>query len=66
MGAITDKELAKVIRSKVNELNKLLERMARMDVSVSIGTQSIIDHEVNENIKVLRIKVYDFSKVEKF
>lgn len=67
MGAITDKELAKVIRSKADELNKLLGRMARMDVVVSIGTESaLLGQDVHEDIRVQRIKVYGFTKTEKF
>jgi hypothetical protein len=67
MGAITDKELAKVIRSKASELNKLLERMARMDVTVSIGTEAeYIGKDVHEDIRMQRIEVYGFSKTEKF
>jgi hypothetical protein len=67
MGAITDKELAKIIHSKVDELNELLMRMARMDVSVSIGTESaLLDKDVHEDIRAHKVIVYGFSKTEKF
>ncbi len=67
MGAITDKELAKVIRSKADELNVLLGRMARMDVSVSIGTESaLLDLDVPESVRVQRVMVYNFSRTEEF
>ncbi len=66
--AITDKELAKVIRHKADELNKLLEEMAKRDVEISIGTESAyLEQNVREDTRKLqRVMVYSFSKTEKF
>ena len=62
-----DKEVAKVIRSKVDELNKLLGMMAGREVSVSIGAESsYLNQDVHNSIRIQRIKVYSFSKTEKF
>ncbi len=68
MKAITDKELAKIIRHKADELNKLLEEMAKRDVEISIGTESAyLDQNVRDDGRRLqRVKVYSFSKTEKF
>lgn len=68
MKAITDKELAKIIRHKADELNKLLEEMAKRDVEISIGTESAyLEQNVREDTRKLqRVMVYSFSKTEKF
>lgn len=63
---MTDKELAKLIRSKALDFNVLLEKMARRDIQVSIGTESTIDNEVNEDIRIQRVSVFSFSKTERF